>query len=119
MRAAPPICVLAAAAALALVPAAGGAGSSPEGAHAAAPSKGKARSWAPRVGAARRYAARRSGRVSFDVIDHRGRERGLHARWTAPMASTLKVMLMTAYLRRGPVKHRRLHRSERQLLAPM
>jgi hypothetical protein len=125
MRAAA-ICALAATAALGLGAAApeGGARASadPGFPAAAAPPQAKkpaAGRWAPHVGAARRYAKRRAGRVSFDVIDQRRRERGFRARSTAPMASTLKVMLMTAYLRRGSVKHRRLRRSERRLLAPM
>jgi beta-lactamase family protein len=48
-----------------------------------------------------------------------GRERGLHAARTFPMASTLKVMLMAAYLRRPSVADRRLHGFDRRLLVPM
>jgi hypothetical protein len=113
------ICSCVAAALLMLTPGAATPPVADSAAAAPAKGKGKPRGWAPRIGAARRYAKRRAGRVSFDVIDHRGRERGHHARRTAPMASTLKVMLMAAYLRRGSVKHRRLHGSDRRLLAPM
>jgi len=35
------------------------------------------------------------------------------------MASTFKVMLLAAYLRRPSVAHRRLHHSDRRLLVPM
>ena len=68
---------------------------------------GQVSSWRPDVSAARRYAAHRRGRIAFDVIDAGGRERGLHPRRTFPMASTFKVMLLAAYLRRPSVAHRR------------
>jgi hypothetical protein len=76
-------------------------------------------SWAPDVQAARHYVRQRRGRIAFDIIDAQGRERGLHPRRTFPMASTLKVMLLAAYLRRPSVAHRSLHRSDRRLLVPM
>lgn len=69
--------------------------------------------------AASRYVRHRRGRISFDVIDPQGRERGLRPTRTFPMASTFKVMLLAAYLRRPSVAHRRLHRSDRALLVPM
>jgi hypothetical protein len=77
------------------------------------------RNWTPDIGAARRYAARRHGRIAFDVLDSAGRERGLHPTRTFPMASTFKVMLLATYLRRPSVAHRRLHRFDRRLLTPM
>lgn len=73
----------------------------------------------PDVAAARRYTRHRRGRIAFDVIDPLGDERGWHAVRTFPMASTFKVMLLASYLRRPSVAHRRLHRSDRRLLAPM
>jgi len=76
-------------------------------------------SWTPDVASARRYAHHRRGRIAFDVIDAAGRERGFRARWTFPMASVFKVMLLSAYLDRPGVAHRALHRSERRLLVPM
>jgi hypothetical protein len=75
--------------------------------------------WRPDVRAARRYVSHRRGRISFDVIDPQGRERGLRPARTFPMASTFKVMLLAAYLRRPSVRHRHLHRSDRKLLVPM
>jgi hypothetical protein len=57
--------------------------------------------------------------VSFSIIGLDGRHRGFHARRSAPMASVFKVMLLAAYLRRPSVAHRRLHGSDRALLAPM
>src|SRR3954452_12164640 len=79
----------------------------------------QASNWTPDIAAARRYARQRRGRIAFDVIDPQGRERGLHPRRTFPMASTFKVMLLAAYLRRPSVAHRRLHHSDRRLLVPM
>ncbi len=38
---------------------------------------------------------------------------------TAPMASTVKAMLMVAYLRQGGVRHRRLDPGEKDLLGRM
>jgi hypothetical protein len=73
--------------------------------------------WHPDVRAARRYARRRAGDVSFAVIDQRGRFRGYHVRETAPMASTFKVMLLAALLRKRADSD--LSRRDRRLLAPM
>ncbi len=71
------------------------------------------------MSAARRFADHRRGRIAFDVIDTHGVERGLHPTRTFPMASTFKVMLLAAYLRRPSVAHRRLHHFDRRLLVPM
>jgi len=68
---------------------------------------------------AQRYAHRRSGAVSFAVIDLDGRMRSFHGAGTAPAASVFKVMLLATYLRQGSVRHRRLHDSDRRLLGPM
>ena len=46
----------------------------------------------------------------------------MHARGgrtRVPMASTLKVMFLVAYLRQNSVRHRRLRDSDKSLLAPM
>jgi beta-lactamase class A len=75
--------------------------------------------WVPNVAAARHYAKHRAGRVSFQVIDLAGRTYGFGARRGYPMASTIKVMLLVAYLNRPSVRNRRLHGSERALLSPM
>ena len=84
----------------------------------AAPAGAEAKShWRPHVAAARHYAQGRAGEVAFATIDQRGRFRGYRVRDTAPTASVIKVMLMTALLRkRGD---HRLRRSDRRLLAPM
>jgi Beta-lactamase enzyme family len=70
------------------------------------------------VAAAREYAAKRPGTISFSVrteTRHWGRRpaRGV------PAASTLKAMLLVAYLRRAKVRARGLRRGERRLLGPM
>jgi hypothetical protein len=87
--------------------------------HATTGANERAASWAPDVAAARSYAKHRRGRISFDIIDARGRERGLRPARTFPMASVFKVMLLATYLRQPSVAHRRLHHSERKLLVPM
>jgi hypothetical protein len=73
--------------------------------------------WHPHIAAARRYAQGRAGEVAFATIDQRGHFRGYHVRETAPMASTFKVMLLAALLRKR--NHHPLSRRDRQLLAPM
>jgi hypothetical protein len=73
--------------------------------------------WHPDIAAARHYAQHRAGEVAFAVIDQRGRFRGYRVRDTAPTASVIKVMLMTALLRKRD--DHPLRRSDRRLLAPM
>lgn len=75
------------------------------------------RRWEPDIAAARRYAARQPGDVSFAVTDTRGRLRGFHASRTAPAASTIKAMLLAAYLRSAA--DRALRPDEAALLEPM
>jgi hypothetical protein len=82
------------------------------------PSAG-ATTWRPRIGRAERWANQRQGSVSFAVTGTKG---GIHAHRGAtrvPMASTLKVMFMVAYLRQSSVRDRRLRDSDKALLAPM
>jgi hypothetical protein len=69
--------------------------------------------------AATRFARGRAGSVSFALVDEFGRIHGFNRGRRYSSASLVKAMLMTAYLRRGDVKHRRLHASERALLGPM
>jgi len=76
-----------------------------------------AKPWHPDVSAARHYAQGRAGEIGFAVIDQRGRFRGYRVRETAPMASTFKVMLLVALLRKR--NHHPLRRRDRRLLAPM
>jgi hypothetical protein len=75
--------------------------------------------WIPDISRAKRYAAHRTGAVSFAVIDWWGRIRGLHKSRTAPSASVVKVMLLVAYLRRPSVRNRPLRSADRALLRPM
>jgi hypothetical protein len=96
--------VLAAVAAIGLVPAA---------AEAATPG------WWERGDAAERYLEERQGIVSFAFVTPRGKLRG-HRKWRpAPSASVLKAMLLVAYLNRASVRKRALTQDDRALLAPM
>jgi hypothetical protein len=74
--------------------------------------------WRPNVAAARRFAAHRRGDVSF-AVRTTTRLYGWRTRRAVPMASVLKVMLLTAYLNRGSVRSRPLHRADLALLSPM
>lgn len=80
---------------------------------------GEAPPWRPDVSAAIRYADARAGTVSFAVVDEQGGLHGYRRNRAAPLASVLKVMLMTAYLRLPSVRDRPLRSSDRSLLAPM
>jgi hypothetical protein len=75
--------------------------------------------WEPGLEAARRYARQRPGDVSFAIVDLRSHLRGFHAARTAPAASTIKAMLLAAYLRQPSVRRRRLRAGEKALLEPM
>ena len=75
--------------------------------------------WRPKAGPAVRWSNDRQGSVSFAVKDTRGRIHSHRAAIEVPMASTLKVMFMVAYLRQDSVRNRRLRDSDRALLAPM
>lgn len=77
------------------------------------------RPWQPGLVPARRYARRRPGDVSFAIVDLRSRLRGFRKARTAPAASTIKAMLLAAYLRRRSVRGRALRPEEKGLLGPM
>jgi Beta-lactamase enzyme family len=80
---------------------------------------GSAQAWPPDVGAAKAYAATRSGEVSFTVIGPKGNPYGWRGDRAVPLASTVKVMFMVAYLRMPSVRDRDLRDSDRELLGPM
>jgi hypothetical protein len=75
--------------------------------------------WRPDVKSARQYAKRRAGDVRFSLIDLEGKAHGFHPGRRAPMASTVKVMLLAAYLRQRSVRDRPLRERDRKLLGPM
>lgn len=79
--------------------------------------KKEAKSWRPDARPAKEYAKTRAGHVSFSVFDMRGRHREFRGYSHAYMASTYKVMLMVAYLRRA--RDRFLSDYDRSLLGPM
>jgi beta-lactamase class A len=74
--------------------------------------------WKPDVPAAKRYAAQRPTTVSFAVRTN-GRFFGYQTTRAVPSASTVKAMLMVAYLREPSVRSRPLRRADRRLLSPM
>jgi hypothetical protein len=80
-------------------------------------SRDEARKWKPDIAAAKQYADGRAGHIGFAVLDMRGRLHHEGGGGRAAMASTFKVMLMVAYLRR--VDDRALSSSEKALLKPM
>jgi len=82
-------------------------------------SQKEARKWEPNVGSAKRYAQDRIGDVGFAVVDMRGRLSHHHGGGRAVMASTFKVMLMVAYLRRDSVDDRPLTNYDKDLIRPM
>ncbi|MGH2699173.1 MAG: serine hydrolase [Actinomycetota bacterium] len=75
--------------------------------------------WRPQTGRAERWAKERRGSVTFAVKTGRGRVYTHRAARVVPMASTLKVMFMVAYLRQRSVRDRRLRDSDKDLLRPM
>lgn len=76
-----------------------------------------ASAWPPNVSQAERYAASRQGSVSFAVIGPNGGRFNSRALTRVPAASVMKVMFMTAYLRKA--RGRDLTRDDRRLLRPM
>lgn len=75
--------------------------------------------WGKRVKAATAFARRRTGSVSFAIVDERGRIHAFHRGRRYHSASLVKAMLMVAYLRQRGVRNRRLRGPDRALLGPM
>ena len=105
---------LAALVAATLLAPAAGAGA-PEGARVV--THAEAKSWRPSARPAKSYARSRASHVSFSTFDMRGRQRHFGGYGRAYMASTYKVMLLVAYLRRAG--NRDLSGGDRALLEPM
>lgn len=78
----------------------------------------RVRRWQPGVRSARRYASRRVGHVSF-AVDLGWRVLEFHRGHRARSASTLKAVLMVAYLRQRDVRDRSLASGEKSLLGAM
>lgn len=75
--------------------------------------------WPERIDAAERFADRRTGVVSFAVVDESGRLRGDHINRIHHSASVVKAMFLVAYLRQPDVRDRDLTSADRQTLGPM
>jgi hypothetical protein len=80
--------------------------------HAAYPSPA-------RVAAAAHYLARRRGTKAFAVVDSRGKLAGRHVHLRFHSASTVKSMLLVAYLQMVAAERRPLGDGDRDLLYPM
>lgn len=78
-----------------------------------------AAAWKPQRQDAIRYIQSRSGSVSFALKTPKGRLVHYRGDRQVPSASVIKAMFMTAYLRSGSVRSRRLRDEDRGLLAPM
>jgi hypothetical protein len=104
--------------ALSLVPVAGAGEPASAGRHRVPAVDRSPAFWHARVRSVKRYAARRRGRVAFAVIV-RGRLYGSRWREATRTMSVVKAMLLVAYLNRRSVRHRALHRHDKNLLAPM
>jgi hypothetical protein len=75
--------------------------------------------WPQRIAAAERFADGRTGKISFAIVDERGRLRGSHPDRVHNSASVVKVMFLVAYLRQPEVRDDELTAAERDLLGPM
>jgi hypothetical protein len=75
--------------------------------------------WRPGMKRAISYSAHREGDIGFAVVGPAGHLYRHRASRRVPAASVLKVMFMTAYLRRPSVRDRGLRRRDRRLLRPM
>ena len=81
--------------------------------------EGGTHAWDQHVRWAASFSRRRAGRISFAVMDERGRIHGSGTERRYSSASVVKAMLMVSYLRRADVRARALRPRDRALLAPM
>ena len=72
-----------------------------------------------RIASAARFINGRSGHTAFAVVDTRGQLAGVRIHDRFHSASTVKAMLLTAYLQNLAGAHRGLDSSSRALLYPM
>jgi hypothetical protein len=75
--------------------------------------------WAKRLKDAKEFAATRTGKVSIGIVDEDKHFHGHRANRRHNSASTVKVMLMVAYLRHGNQNHEPLTDHDKALLEPM
>ena len=75
--------------------------------------------WGERLKDAKSFAVGRTGKVSIGIVDPDGRFHGYGANRQYYSASTVKVMLMVAYLRHGDNNDEPLTSSDKHLLGPM
>jgi hypothetical protein len=75
--------------------------------------------WQQRIAAAERFADKRTGTVSFAVVDEAGELRGDHVDRVHNSASVVKVMFMVALLRQPDIRDDALTASEKALIEPM
>jgi hypothetical protein len=104
---------------LALVGGIAGTAAIPASAGAGTKTSVKKFPWDERVREAAQYARGRTGIVSFAIVDEYGRSHSFRRGTQYSSASLVKAMLLVAYLRKGDVRNRRLHASERAQLDPM
>ena len=75
--------------------------------------------WAKRLKDAKQFAQTRTGHVSIGIVDEDKHFHGYRANRQYSSASTVKVMLMVAYLRHGKQNHQPLSSEDKALLEPM
>ena len=75
--------------------------------------------WAKRLKIAKQFAASRTGKVSIGIVDEDKHFHGYRSNRQYSSASTVKVMLMVAYLRHGKQNHQPLTSGDKALLEPM
>jgi hypothetical protein len=88
----------------------------PAAAPAAAPGEYP---WAKRLKDGKEFAETRTGKVSIGIVDEDKHFHGSRANRQYSSASTVKVMLMVAYLRHGSQNHQPLTAHDKSLLVPM